>query len=309
MVSMSDPAVVVQNVSHRYGRGSESLLVLDDISMDVPSGAVIGLLGSNGTGKTTLIELVAGLRTLQAGAITILGLANQDKRVRRRLGFLPQHTALYTEVSVLDNLEFTARLHGCASHRIDEVLDLVGMTDRRTSIVGNLSGGLQRRVAIARAMLNEPEVLILDEPTLGVDSENRHLIWQHVRGLRRAGKSILITTNYLDEAEALCDEVVVLRSGHIAARESPRELVRRSGCWLEVDCLEGDMAIMSKTARAHGATEIIEEMPSLRMHFPTTTTAQQVLRELLPIGPISAVRERRADLAEIFSQLAGERNA
>jgi ABC-type multidrug transport system ATPase subunit len=291
-------------VSHQYGRGAGSLVVLDDISMEVPSGAVIGLLGSNGTGKTTLIELVAGLRVLQAGEIQVLGLPHEDRGIRKHLGFLPQHTALYTEVSVLDNLQFTARLHGCSMQRIDEVLELVGMTDRRTSIVAQLSGGLQRRVGIARALLNEPDVLILDEPTLGVDSENRHHIWQHVRNLRRAGKSILITTNYLDEAEALCDEVVVLRAGHIAARESPRELVRRSGCWLEIDCNEDDMAAMTRTAQANGAVEVVEETPSLRMHFPTTITAQQALRELLPIGPISAVRERRADLAEIFSQLA-----
>jgi ABC-2 type transport system ATP-binding protein len=304
MNAMSERAVVVNNVTHRYGRGSTSLLVLDDISMDVPTGTVIGLLGSNGTGKTTLIELVAGLRTLQAGDIQVLGRQHSDKSVRRHLGFLPQHTALYSEVSVLDNLQFTARLHGCPTRRIDEVLELVGMTDRRTSIVANLSGGLQRRVAIARALLNEPDVLILDEPTLGVDSENRHHIWQHVRALRRAGKSILISTNYLDEAEALCDEVVVLRAGHIATREAPRDLVRRSGCWLEVDCNQDDVAAMTTAARAHGAVEVIEEMPSLRMHFPTTTTAQQALRELLPIGPISAVRERRADLAEIFTQLA-----
>ena len=304
MNPMSERAVVVNNVTHRYGRGAAGLLVLDDISMDVPTGTVIGLLGSNGTGKTTLIELVAGLRTLQAGDIQVLGRPQSDRSVRRHLGFLPQHTALYSEVSVLDNLQFTARLHGCPMRRIDEVLDLVGMTDRRTSIVANLSGGLQRRVAIARALLNEPDVLILDEPTLGVDSENRHHIWQHVRTLRRAGKSILISTNYLDEAEALCDEVVVLRGGHIATREAPRELVRRSGCWLEVDCNQDDVAAMTTAARAHGAVEVIEEMPSLRMHFPTTTTAQEALRELLPIGPISAVRERRADLSEIFTQLA-----
>ena len=304
MDQVSEPAIVVTQVSHRYGRGAASLLVLDDISMDVPTGTVIGLLGANGTGKTTLIELVAGLRTLQSGQIEVLGRPHDDKSVRRHLGFLPQHTALYSEVSVLDNLQFTARLHGCPSSRIDEVLELVDMTDRRTIIVANLSGGLQRRVAIARALLNEPDVLILDEPTLGVDSENRHHIWQHVRNLRRAGKSILISTNYLDEAEALCDEVVVLRAGHIATREAPRELVRRSGCWLEVDCNESDVAAMTRAARAHGAVEVIEEMPSLRMHFPTTVTAQQALRELLPIGPISAVRERRADLAEIFTQLA-----
>src|ERR1700683_3226671 len=137
---MSEAAVVVRNVSHRYGRGSGSLVVLDDISMEVPSGAVIGLLGSNGTGKTTLIELVAGLRVLQAGEIQVLGLPHENRGIRKHLGFLPQHTALYTEVSVLDNLQFTARLHGCSMQRIDEVLELVGMTDRRTSIVANLSG-------------------------------------------------------------------------------------------------------------------------------------------------------------------------
>jgi ABC-2 type transport system ATP-binding protein len=304
MNPVSEAAVVVQNVSHRYGRGPTSLLVLDEISMDVPTGTVIGLLGANGTGKTTLIELVAGLRTLQSGDIQVLGRPHDDRSVRKHLGFLPQHTALYTEVSVLDNLQFTARLHGCPPRRVDEVLELVDMTDRRNTIVDKLSGGLQRRAAIARALLNEPDVLILDEPTLGVDSENRHHIWQHVRALRRAGKSILITTNYLDEAEALCDEVVVLRAGHIATREAPRDLVQRSGCWLEIDCNEEDIAAMTVAARTHGADEVIEETPSIRMHFPTTTTAQRALRELLPIGPISAVRERRADLAEIFTRLA-----
>ena len=237
----------VDNVSCRFG----SRLALDSVSLAVPAKRVVGLLGPNGAGKTTLISLVSGLRRPTSGRVEVLGQSATEggRKLRARIGVVPQETGLYEELSAIQNLRFSAALYGVkdVDGTVKSVLGTVGLWDRRNDRVGSFSGGMQRRLAIGRALLHDPELLILDEPTLGVDVEARHSIWGHVRDLRGQGKTVLISTNYLDEAEALCDEAVVLRQGRVVAVDTPAGLITRAGRCVELDCLPDHMGALRET--------------------------------------------------------------
>jgi ABC-type multidrug transport system ATPase subunit len=266
---------------------------------------VVGLLGPNGAGKTTTIELVSGLRAVQKGTIELFEerLPAGHPGTRHRLGFLPQRSVLYEDVSVDANLRFAADLHRCPRRRIGEVLDLVGLVDRRLSPVSALSGGMQRRVAIARALVHEPELLVLDEPTLGVDSDSRHRIWQYVRAVRRSGVAVLLSSNYLDEVEALCDYVVVLDAGRVVGQMRPDELFRRAGWWLEAEPADNGFPELERACRQQGAMDVIAEQPTVRLRFADAAGAHRSMSALAGSGVVSSIRERRPDLVEIFAAI------
>jgi ABC-type multidrug transport system ATPase subunit len=298
-------ALRVEDVHHVFGKRRNTRRALSGVSFTVRTGTVVGLLGPNGAGKTTVIELVSGLRALQEGSIRLFEdrLPAGDPGTRHRLGFLPQRSVLYEDVSVDDNLRFAADVHHCSRQSIDEVLDLVGLADRRRSLVSSLSGGMQRRVAIARALVHKPELLVLDEPTLGVDSDNRHRIWQYVRAVKRSGVSVLLSSNYLDEVEALCDHVVVLGSGRVVARMRPDELFRRAGWWLEAECPDDGFPDLVRECRQQGALEVVTERPTVRMRFAYAEGARLAMADLVRRGVVSSIRERRPDLVEIFAAI------
>lgn len=302
-------ALRCEGVNYIFGRRRHQTRALSDVGFSVKTASVVGLLGPNGAGKTTLIELISGLRAVQTGAIRLFeqGLPAGHPRTRHRLGFLPQRSVLYEDVSVDDNLRFAADLHRCSKDRVSEVLDLVGLTDRRTSVVSTLSGGMQRRVAIARALVHEPEFLVLDEPTLGVDSDNRHRIWQYVRDVRRSGVTVLLSSNYLDEVEALCDDVIVLDTGRVAGQMRPSELFRRAGWWLEAESSESEFRELERVCRQQGALDVVVERPAVRMRFANATDAHRSMSDLVDSGAVSAIRERRPDLVEVFAAIRNEK--
>jgi len=293
------------SVEHVFGKGRGTTRALGGVSFSVRHGTVVGLLGPNGAGKTTVIELVCGLRALQGGTIRLFeeGLPAGDPATRHRIGYLPQKSVLYEDVSVEANMRFVAELHRCPHSRVDEVLKLVGLEDRRQSLAGALSGGMQRRLAIARALVHEPELLVLDEPTLGVDSDNRHRIWQYVRAVRHAGTGVLLSTNYLDEVEALCDQVVVLDKGRLVALVRPGDLLRRAGWWVEVECEAPYFEALARSSRQLGALEVVLEEPMAKLRFADAQGAREAMSRLVGNGPATAVRERRPDLVEIFASL------
>ena len=170
---------------------------------------------------------------------------------------------------------------------------------------------MQRRVAIARALVHEPELLVLDEPTLGVDSDNRHRIWQYIRAVRRSGVTVLLSSNYLDEVEALCDHVVVLGSGRVVGQLSPDELFRRAGWWLEAECADDGFPDLVFICRRQAALEVIVEQPAVRLRFADAASADRSMTDLVASGVVSSVRQRRPDLVEIFaaSAMAGDLGA
>jgi len=297
-------AIEVADVVCQFGR----IRALDGVSLRVMAGTVVGVLGPNGAGKTTLIDVICGLVRPSRGAVHVLGedVSGDTTALRARIGVLPQETALYDEVTALQNLRFAAALYGVphADARIAEVLELVGLRARARDVVRGFSGGMQRRLAIARALLHDPPLLILDEPTLGVDVEARHQIWAHIRSLRAGGRTVVLTTNYLDEAEALCDRVAILRAGKLVAEDTPAALGARTGRCLELECWEQGATELSAALRTHPGVlraEIVDF--GLRVYLGVDTTPEDVVRAARQVCAVEGFRTRSPDLVEVFRSL------
>lgn len=228
--------------------GSESVIVLDNVtkvlgkkprieglSFACEPGKVYGLLGPNGAGKTTLMNLITGLYRPTSGTVRVLGLdpVRNARKVRREIGLVPQETSLYPELSALENLRFHAALYlddqRAAERRIGEVLELVDLADRAKDAVGSYSGGMKRRLALGRAMLADPRILLLDEPTLGVDVQGTHRIWDYVRRFKGEGRTVLVSTNVMAEAGALADEILLLDHGRKVRFGTPDALKAEAG--------------------------------------------------------------------------------
>jgi ABC-2 type transport system ATP-binding protein len=233
-------------------------------------------------------------------------LPERSNKLRQRIGVVFQETALYDELTTFENLLFAASLYTVArpKDRIAEVLELLSLSDRTHERVRNLSGGLRRRVAIARALLHAPDLLIIDEPTLGVDVEARHAIWSHLRFLKASGTTVVVSTNYLDEALALCDTVAVLRTGQLLTCETPDQLVARAGSCLDVECEErtGEAITQALTGQ-RGILRIAQTPSGLSIFLNGQVVPDEVMRMVLQSGTVSGFRVRGADLAEVFRSL------
>jgi lipooligosaccharide transport system ATP-binding protein len=214
-------------LTKRFG----SFVAVDAIDFAVQPGEAFGFLGPNGAGKTSTMRMIACVSPVSGGTLRVLGLdpATDGPSIRARLGVVPQEDSLDTELSVLDNLLIYGRYfdlpRNVIRERADELLEFMHLTDRRDDLVDPLSGGMKRRLTIARALVNQPEVLLLDEPTTGLDPQARHHLWERFYQLKRTGVTIVLTTHYMDEAEQLCDRLVIMDGGHIVAEGSPRELI------------------------------------------------------------------------------------
>src|SRR6266571_454079 len=225
-VEHTGPAIEMIDLCKDFG----SFRAVDHLSLTVQQGEIFGLLGPNGSGKTTTINMISGLSVPSKGEVRVMGydVRHQAREVRRLLGAIPQETALYEELTAWDNMDFHADLFGVARHqkkeRIVRLLELVQLLDRKSSRVSTFSGGMKRRLAIARALLHDPKLIYLDEPTLGVDVQARRVIWDYVLALRDQGKTVLITTNYLEEAQALCERLAIIDHGKLIAVDTPEHL-------------------------------------------------------------------------------------
>ena len=304
------PAIALTEVTCQFGR----IRALDQLSLAVPAGTVGGIVGPNGAGKTTVIDLVSGLLRPDTGRVTVLGedVRRRAQAVRRQIGVVPQETALYEELTPGQNLQFAAALYGVPNpaRRIAELLKMVGLTGRAQDAVRTLSGGMQRRLSSMRALLHDPAVLLLDEPTLGVDMEARHQIWAHIRGLRAQGRTILLTTNYLDEAEALCDRVAILRAGKLLAEDTPAALVAQAGRCIELECPKDAAARLEVTLRQEpGVLRTQVNGTGLTVYLNGHRAPEDLVQQARVIAPLAGFRTRSPDLAEVFKALAVERAA
>ena len=299
-----DSAIIFNNVSCKI----DKKIILEQISFNINKGEITGILGPNGAGKSTLLSLIVGLRNQTKGSITLLGqeMPSKDGKIRERIGVVLQETALYEELTINENLAFAASLYHVSNpkERIMEVLDLLKLRDRSDQIVRTLSGGLRRRTTIARALLHEPELLIIDEPTLGVDSETRHSIWLYLRLLRSKGKTIVIASNYLDEVQALCNNVAVLREGRLVAFEAPEVLVAKSGYCIDLECDKEGCQRIKQVLASESSVLRTEESPSgLSIFIKQGATHEPILSLILKSNPIESFRIRAPDLAEVFNTL------
>jgi lipooligosaccharide transport system ATP-binding protein len=228
-VPNSEPILVARGLRKEFGE----LTAVDGIDVEVRRGEVFGFLGPNGAGKSSTMRMIACVSPPSGGTLRMFGLdpVRDGRTIRARLGVVPQLDTIDPELSVQENLWVYGRFFDLSRaevrRRATELLEFAQLSDRATSVVEQLSGGMKRRLSIARALINEPELLLLDEPTTGLDPQARHVLWDRLYRLKQQGVTLVITTHYMDEAEQLCDRLVVMDRGRIAAEGSPRDLIER----------------------------------------------------------------------------------
>jgi ABC-2 type transport system ATP-binding protein len=220
----AEPAIAVHDLLVRRG----GVDVLHRISLDVPAGTVTGLLGPSGCGKSTLMRAIVGVQVVASGTVTVLGEPAGSRSLRARVGYVTQAPSVYGDLSVRENLRYFAAVLGTAPARVDAVIETVGMSAFAGRVVGSLSGGQRARVSLATALLNEPPLLVLDEPTVGLDPLLRRDLWETFAGLAEAGTTLLVSSHVMDEADR-CDHLLLMREGHILAAETPQALRDATG--------------------------------------------------------------------------------
>ena len=231
---MTQNAVSISNLNKTYkaaGKNTEAKVALSDVSLDIPKGSIFGLLGPNGAGKSTMINIMAGLVIKSSGSVNIWGIdIDQDERnAKRAIGVVPQEINYDPFFSPRKTLELQAGLYGVSKEerRTMEILDTVGLADKADAYTRSLSGGMRRRLMVAKAMVHNPPILVLDEPSAGVDVELRKQLWDNVRALNAQGVTILLTTHYLEEAEELCDRIAIINHGRVITNEDKETLLSR----------------------------------------------------------------------------------
>lgn len=257
--SVADDVLVCEGLTHHFG----SRVAVEELSFRVRAGEVYGLLGPNGAGKTTTIKMICGLLAPDRGSITIGGIGTEGNlEVRRLVGYVPQDVALYPDLTARENLAFLGRLYRLRgrelAERVDEALELIDLQSRGADRVDSFSGGMKRRLNIAAGLLHHPELLVLDEPTVGVDPQSRHAILEHVQAFGRRGMAVVYTTHYMEEAERACDRVGIIDRGHLIAEGTRRELVAKLG---EKDRIElgadGDLGQLAAACRTVSGVEAV----------------------------------------------------
>jgi ABC-2 type transport system ATP-binding protein len=307
---VSDRLLECQGLSKSFG----TRLAVDGVGFSLAPGEVYGLLGPNGAGKTTTIKMVCGLLEPDAGSIRLGGRSvGADLDVKELVGYVPQEVALYPDLTAEENLAFLGRLYRLRGQvlreRVDEALEMTDLTDRRAERVESYSGGMRRRLNIAAGLLHHPRLLVLDEPTVGVDPQSRHAILERVRALSAGGVAVLYTTHYMEEAERVCDRVGIVDHGRLVAEGTRRELVAQLG---EKDRIElaatGDLKRLAEACRALPGVEgaaVADGQVSL-----VATDGRRVLPAILEAAEgagasVSSVQVAEADLEAVFLHLTG----
>jgi lipooligosaccharide transport system ATP-binding protein len=301
-------AVRARGLVKRFGAHT----AVDGIDLDVPPGRCFGVLGPNGAGKTTTIRMITCTSPPTAGTLEVLGIdVRGDRRaLKRRLGVVPQGMTLDDELTVRENLLTFAAYHGIArrvaASRAAELLDFVQLADRAGNQVDDLSGGMQRRLLIARALVNDPDLVVLDEPTTGLDPQARQLVWERLRSLKRHGKTLLITTHYMEEAAQLCDRIVILHTGRVIAEGTPRELVERHVPPRVVEVTGAAGGAIAVRRALDGLRESIEmeEMPD-RIVLRGDDDAEILAQLRTPAVGQPTLVTRDATLEDVFLRLTG----
>ncbi len=306
--SKAVPAIEMIDLTKQFG----TLKAVDHLSLEVEQGEIFGLLGPNGSGKTTTINMLSGLSVPTSGEVRVMGydVRRQARAVRQILGAVPQETALYEELSAWANMEFHADLFGIPrkekKERIIAMLQLVQLLDRKDSPVRTFSGGMKRRLALARALLHDPQLIYLDEPTLGVDIQARRAIWDYILSLRDQGKTILITTNYLEEAQALCERLAIIDHGTLVAMDTPEHLKQTYGG----SVVEIETARPSETREELLAIAGVKEVKQEGTHLTITTegvynVVPQIINLVSQGNELRDLAVREPTLDEIFLRLTG----
>jgi lipooligosaccharide transport system ATP-binding protein len=305
---MRESIVQARGLTKKFG----DFVAVDAIDFDIAKGEAFGFLGPNGAGKTSTMKMITTVSPITEGSLTVLGLdpTTQGRSIRQRIGVVPQEDNLDLELTVAENLYVYGRYHDMSRadirRRTTELLEFAQLTDRAKSPVEPLSGGMKRRLTIARALINDPELVILDEPTTGLDPQARHALWDRLYRLKQQGATLIITTHYMDEAEQLCDRLVVMDKGVIAAEGSPRELIKeyapREVVELRFEDGQQDQAVLKLDGLAH-RSEVLADRVVLYTDDAEATQHHMSERGIHP----EQVLVRRSTLEDVFLRLTGRR--
>ena len=304
--SPGGPLIEAKALTKRFG----SFVAVDGIDFEVQPGEAFGFLGPNGAGKSSTMRMIGAVSPVSEGHLRILGLdpATHGPEIRSHLGVVPQDDTLDLELTVFENLLIYGRYFGIPRkvirERADELLDFVQLTDRRNDTVEPLSGGMKRRLTIARSLVNRPDVVLLDEPTTGLDPQARHVVWDRLYRLKQQGVTLVLTTHYMDEAEQLCDRLVVMDNARIVAEGSPRELIARYARREVVELRFPVDQQRDALPRLEGLADRVEELPDrvlLSTDDGDALVAQLAERHVHPEGAVV----RRASLEDVFLRLTG----
>ena len=284
----------------------DQLFAVNDVSFAVEPGEFFALLGPNGAGKTSIIRMIYGFSPLSGGRMEIFGRDIRDdwRQIRLRLGVCQQENTLDPDLTVVQNLQLYARYFemdkGAANRRAEELLDFFALTGKREAKVMELSGGLARRLQIARALMSEPELLILDEPTVGLDPQSRHQVWDRLRALKKLGLTMVLTTHYMDEAEHLCDRLVILDQGRIIIEGRPQELIKKHAGESVIE-IEGPSEELKKYVRENGV-ESDDLGERLIIYAEPRGQLENRIREEFCM---ESCRFRAGNLEDVFLRLTG----
>src|SRR5258707_11752513 len=300
------PLIRARNLTKRFG----TFTAVDSIDFEVAPGEAFGFLGPNGAGKTSTMRMIGCVSPVTGGELSVLGLDpdRDGPRIRARIGVVPQQDTLDTELTVEDNLVIYGRYFGLARsearRRALELLDFVQLTDRAKSQVEPLSGGMKRRLSIARSLINQPDLMLLDEPTTGLDPQARHLVWDRLYRLKQRGVTLVLTTHYMDEAEQLCDRLVVMDKAKIVAGGSPRQLIERYST-REVTELRFPPDVQdSLDGKLDGLADRIEKLADRVLLYADDGEAVSVAAHERGLKP-DTVLVRRSTLEDVFLRLTG----
>ena len=316
---MTEPLVRATGLTKRFG----DFTAVDNVDFAVAPGEVFGFLGPKGAGKSSTMKMIGAISPVTEGSLTVFGLDPDadGAKIRARLGSVPQENLLDTELTVFENLFIYGRYFDLPKsvirERIDELLDFAHLEDRRNDLVDPLSGGMKRRLTIARALINQPDLILLDEPTTGLDPQARHVLWDRLYRLKQKGVTLIVTTHYMDEAEQLCDRLVVmdngkivafacsliLNNGKIVAEGSPRDLIER---FSTRDVIELRFPIDQQPAEADlaGLAKRVEMLPDRALLYTDNADTTLVNLTERPL-PIESTIVRRSTLEDVFLRLTG----
>ncbi|HEY7524962.1 MAG TPA: ABC transporter ATP-binding protein [Candidatus Limnocylindrales bacterium] len=300
------PLIHARGLTKRFG----DLTAVDAIDLDVAPGEAFGFLGPNGAGKTSTMRMIGCVSPVTAGTLTILGMdpALDGPRIRSRLGVVPQQDTLDMELTVRENLVIYGRYFDLsreeAGRRADDLLTFVQLEERSSDRVEHLSGGMKRRLTIARSLINEPDVMLLDEPTTGLDPQARHLLWDKLYRLKQRGVTLVLTTHYMDEAEQLCDRLVVMDKARIVAAGSPRQLIEEYSTREVLELRFPPDVQETLDGRLDGLAERVEHLPDRVLLYTQDGEAASAEAHRRGLMPDSAL-VRRSTLEDVFLRLTG----
>ena len=305
-VFTTTPLIAAASLSKRFGK----LLAVDAIDFSVAPGEAFGFLGPNGAGKTSTMRMIACVSPVTSGTLTIFGKdpAIHGAEIRARLGVVPQEDSLDLELTVRENLQMYGRFFDLrwaeAARRADELLEFVQLQERAKDKVDELSGGMKRRLSVARALINQPDLLLLDEPTTGLDPQARHLVWDRLYRLKQRGATIVLTTHYMDEAEQLCDRLVVMDKARIAAAGTPRSLIDQYSTREVVELRFPAEEHPNLDGLLDGLVERVEVLPDRVLLYTADGDAATAAVHRRGLRPESALI-RRGTLEDVFLRLTG----